>query len=85
MSKEYPLDGLALEIKAHWAKYRPKIYRQLEQEQEGKLDQSLHQASERTGQAFAQLVENGLEPPSAWERRGRTGPSCRRRATSRAR
>ena len=65
MSKEYPLDGLALEIKAHWRKYRPKMYCQLEQE--GKLDQSLHEASERTGQAFAQLVENGLEPPSAWE------------------
>src|SRR3989442_1137673 len=65
MSTEFPLDGLALEIKAHWRKYRPKMYRQLEEE--GRLDQSLHEASERTGLAFAQQVENGLEPPSAWE------------------
>jgi hypothetical protein len=65
MSKEYPLDGFALEIKAHWEKYRPQMYRQLEQE--GRLDQSLHEASERTGEAFADLVENGLEPSSAWE------------------
>lgn len=65
MSKEFPLDGLALEIKAHWKKYRPQMYRQLEQDK--KLDQALHEASERTGQAFAQQVEGGLEPSSAWE------------------
>ena len=47
MSNKYPLDGLALEIKEHWRKYSPQMYRQLEQE--GKLDQSLHEASERTG------------------------------------
>ena len=65
MSQEYPLDGLALEIKAHWEKYRPTIYRQLEQE--GRLDQALHEASERTGEAFASLVEDGTEPIQAWE------------------
>src|SRR2546425_6300648 len=65
MSRKYPLDGLALEIKEHWRKYRPQMYRELEQE--GRLDQSLHEASERTGLAFAQQVEHGLEPPSAWE------------------
>ena len=65
MSKEFPLDGLALEIKQHWAKYRPKTYRELERE--GRLDQSLHEASEKTGQAFGELVEGGLEPHAAWE------------------
>lgn len=50
MSKEYPLDGLALEIKAHWEKYRPQMFRELEQQ--GRLDQALHEASERTGEAF---------------------------------
>ena len=45
--KKYPLDGLALEIKAHWRKYRPTMYRGLERE--GRLDQSLYEASERTG------------------------------------
>jgi hypothetical protein len=65
MSKEYPLDGLALEIRAHWKKYRPKMCRELERE--GRLDQSLHEASEKTGQAFGELVEGGLEPHAAWE------------------
>ena len=65
MSRKYPLDGLALQIKAHWKEHRPQMYRELEQE--GRLDQSLHEASERTGLAFAQQVEHGLEPPSAWE------------------
>lgn len=64
MSKEYPLDGFALEIKAHWAKYRPDMYRQFEQA--GNLDQALYEASERTGEAFASLVE-GTEPIQAWE------------------
>ena len=65
MSQKYPLDGLALEIKEHWAAHRPKMYRALEQA--GQLDQALHQASERTGQAFAELVEQGREPPRAGE------------------
>lgn len=33
----------------------------------GRLDQSLHAASERTGEAYGKLVEDGLDPPSAWE------------------
>jgi hypothetical protein len=65
MSMEYPLDGFALEIREHWRKYRPQIYRQLEQA--GNLDQALHEASERTGEAFASLVEDGTEPIQAWE------------------
>jgi len=32
MSKEYALDGLALEFKAHWETYRPKMCRELERE-----------------------------------------------------
>ncbi len=34
---------------------------------EGRLDQALYEASERTGQAFGELVEAGLEPLAAWE------------------
>ena len=59
------MDALALEIKEHWRKYRPKTFAQLEQE--GRLDQSLHEASERTGAAYGKLVEDRLDPPSAWE------------------
>ena len=33
----------------------------------GKLDQALYEASERTGEAFGELVEAGLEPLAAWE------------------
>jgi len=43
----------------------PKTYRELERE--GRLDQSLHEASAKTGQAFGELVEGGLEPHAAWE------------------
>jgi hypothetical protein len=60
MSKEYPLDGLALEIRAHWKKHRPEMYLQLEHE--GKLDLALHEASERPGEAFAEMVKAGTEP-----------------------
>ena len=53
MSQEYPLDGLALEIKAHWEKYRPTIYRQLEQE--GQLRAGVD--AERVGVAFATMAD----------------------------
>jgi hypothetical protein len=65
LSREYPLDGFAPEIRENWRKYRPQMYRQLEQA--GNLDQALHEASERTGEAFASLVEDGTEPIQAWE------------------
>jgi hypothetical protein len=82
VSKEFPLDGFALEIKAHWERYRPEMYRQLEQA--GNLDQALHEASERTEEAFAHLVEKTASSPRRRGKRcGRSGPSCQRRATSR--
>jgi hypothetical protein len=76
MSRQYALDGLALEIREPWKKYVPKMDRELERE--GRLDQSLHEASEKTGQAFGELVGGGLEPHAAWGRSARSGRSCRR-------
>ncbi len=65
MSKKFPLDPLALEIRDHWKTYRPKMFRELVLE--GRLDQALYEASERTGRAFGELVEAGLEAQAAWE------------------
>lgn len=61
----YPLDGLGLEIKAHWKMYRPRMYRELERA--GRLDQAVYEAQERTGQALGQMIEEGADLEKAWE------------------
>ena len=62
----YPLGGLGLQIKAHWKKYRPKMYAELEKA--GKLQESLHAAQELTGEELYRLtVKEKLPHNQAWE------------------
>ena len=65
MGNKVPLDGLALEIKAHWKEHRPVMYREMEKE--GTLDQSVAEASRRTGEALDRLVYEGMDVERAWE------------------
>ena len=52
-------------IKAHWKKFRPTMYRELEQQ--GILDQQAQNASDLTKDALADLIEQGLPYNQAWE------------------
>lgn len=61
----YPLNNLGRQIKAHWRKYRPKMYRALEQS--GKLDESIYAAQQLTSDALNDLVERGMDWNQAWE------------------
>lgn len=65
MSDPYPLSNLGRQIKAHWRKYRPKMYRALEKA--GKLDESVYAAQELTGNTLADLVHKGMDWNQAWE------------------
>lgn len=62
---ENPLDLLGHQIKAHWRRYRPKMYRALEES--GELDKTVHAAQERTHDALSELVEQGWDWNYAWE------------------
>jgi hypothetical protein len=64
-SAERYLGNLGQQIKLHWEKYRPAMYRQLEQS--GKLDQALLQAREQTSDALHSLLRQGVPYHQAWE------------------
>jgi hypothetical protein len=59
------LGNLGQQIKLHWEKYRPAMYRQLEQS--GKLNQALLQAREQTSDALHNLLKDGVPYDEAWE------------------
>ncbi len=59
------LGSLGQQIRAHWQKYRPQMYRELEQS--GKLHQALLQAQELTSDALHTLVRQGVPYDQAWE------------------
>jgi len=59
------LGNLGQQIKLHREKYRPVMYRQLEQS--GKLNQALLQAREQTSDALHHLLERGVPYDQAWE------------------
>lgn len=59
------LSGWAIQAKAHWKKYRPKIYRELQQS--GRLNQAAQQAADNTGEALADCIESGMSYDQAWE------------------
>jgi hypothetical protein len=65
VSEEFQLSGLGLQIKAHWQKYRPRMYRDLEKS--GELDRAVFRAQERTVDAYQDLVNQGLSHHQAWE------------------
>ena len=52
----YPLGGLGLQIKAHWKKYRPKMYAELEKS--GHLEEAVYHAKELTSDALYDLTAN---------------------------
>ncbi len=62
---DYPLGSLGLPIKAHWKKYRPQMYAELERA--GDLAESLHAAHEQTSDLMDSLLDKGLPYHQAWE------------------
>ena len=60
-----PLGSLGLQIKAHWEKYRPQMFAQLQRE--GKLQESVYQAQEQTNDLMDRLLDKGLSHDQAWE------------------
>jgi hypothetical protein len=52
-------------IKAHWEKFRPKMYRELQEN--GTLDQQAQNAANLTRDALGDLIEKGLPHNQAWE------------------
>jgi hypothetical protein len=60
-----PLGSFGLQMKEHWRKYRPRMYRELEQA--GKLDEAVRNAAALTNDAYAQAIRAGLNPDQARE------------------
>jgi hypothetical protein len=61
MADKYPLVALGLQIKAHWKKYRPQMYAELEKS--GHLQQSVYEAQERTSDFEDDLLGKGTQAP----------------------
>jgi hypothetical protein len=53
------------QAKAHWQKYRPKMYKALQEK--GTLHKHLNKAVDQTEEEYARAIENGMEPHEAWE------------------
>ena len=62
---DFPLGSLGLQIKAHWKRYRPKMYAELEKS--GHLLESVYEAKERTSDLMDSLLDKGLPYHQAWE------------------
>jgi hypothetical protein len=63
---DFKLGGsLGLQIKEHWRKYRPRMYRELKKT--GKLDEAVHAAEAMTVAAYDQAIRAGLAPDQARE------------------
>lgn len=58
-------EGLALQIKAHWEKYRPRVARELDEA--GTLDEAVRTAEALTLSAYEQAIRAGLTPDQARE------------------
>jgi hypothetical protein len=65
MADDYPLGSLGLQIKAHWKKYRPKMYAALEKS--GHLQASVYAAQESTNDLMDSLLAKRLSHEQAWE------------------
>ena len=59
------LSSLGLQIKDHWKRFRPAMYRGLQKA--GDLDRSVLQAQNQTADALASLLQKGLQENLAWE------------------
>lgn len=59
------LDRWAKEAAEHWYEHRPRMYKGLLEK--GLLVKSLEEASERTGEAYAELVSKNVNPLEAWQ------------------
>ena len=57
--------GLGLQIKEHWRKYRPRMFRELDQA--ATLDEAVHTAEALTVSAYDQAIRAGLAPDQARE------------------
>jgi hypothetical protein len=57
------LSGWAREAKAHWQKYRPKMFNELQQS--GTLNESLENAAKRAEDQYVASVQNGMHPLEA--------------------
>jgi len=80
---DYPLGSLGMQIRAHWKKYRPKMYSELEKS--GHLAESVYAAQELTNDLMDSLLAEKMPHHQAWElAREECGPSSRaRRMTQR--
>jgi hypothetical protein len=52
-------------VRKHWQRYRPKMYRELEQR--GSLEESVRQAVQQTKDALVDALQAGMNPDQAWE------------------
>ena len=59
------LGALDLQIKAHWRKYLPQMFRELDQA--ATLDDAVHLAEALTVAAYDQAISAGLAPDQARE------------------
>ena len=55
MKTEYPITGYGLIAQRHWREFRPKMVRELEMQ--GKLQEALHEAQERTLDEMDAIME----------------------------
>jgi len=64
---DFPLGSLGLQIKAHWKKYRPQMYAELEKS--GHLLESVYAATELTSDLMYDLQNGPSKLPyqQAWE------------------
>ena len=52
-------------VKAHWKRYRPEVYKGLLVK--GLLNQSVSQAVDQTNEALVNALHRGMDPYQAWE------------------
>lgn len=63
--QQYQLTLWGQQAKEHWKQYRPKMYRDLQQQ--GQLQRMLYRAQEATKEEYAQMVHAGMDSRTAWE------------------
>ena len=64
-SQTQTLSGWAQQAKAHWKKYRPKMYRELQRS--GRLNQAAQEAANNTVEALNTCMNQGMSYDQAWE------------------
>ena len=72
-------DPWAREARAHWQKYRPKMFKQMQDD--GSLEHHLRNAVQRAQDQYAVYVESGITRSKPKARQREITCSCRTRTT----